>query len=382
MKKSELIFGFSSFYLFGYSLIMTSSLIPVIEKTYSIDHSLVGLALSLGSIGFMLSSLLYGYFLEKYNAFNTILSGVLIFLLGNFLMLVMNSYIYMILGVFFINFGGGALEISVPFLIGVSGDGKKGRILNLLHSAFAVGALTSPIASSIILKYSDFWKGTFLIAVLMNFIPLISLILVKKEIDLLHGNYLLEEKKSSKNIFNLSLVIIVLALSTYVGYEMNFSSWIAAFLYEYRNFSISTSALYPSFLWIGLFIGRAFLSSFPEKIGYKKWLMIVVPFSLVFSIFTVFLGKNIIISSIGTILTGIGFATTYPTIQALIVEKYKKNKGIALSISSATTSIVSGGFSYIIGIVGSTFGLLYGFFVIIGLNILELLFIFLINENT
>ncbi|WP_129407830.1 MFS transporter [Marinitoga lauensis] len=381
MNKNELIFGFSSFFLFGYSLIMTSSLIPMIEKTYNIDHSLVGLAFTLGTLGFLLSSVIYGYLLEKHNAFKTILSGIIFFFFGNLLMLFMNSYIFMILGIFFINFGGGALEISIPFLIGVSGNGKKGKKLNLLHSSFAVGALTSPIISSLILKYSNYWKGTFFIAVLMNIIPFIFLILIKKEVDSLHNNYLLQEKSSLKGVFNFSLVILVLSLSFYVGYEMNFSSWISTFLFEFRNFDISTAALYPSFLWLGLFLGRAFLSHFPEKFGYKKWLLIVVPFSLIFSIFTVAFGKNIVISSIGTILTGIGFSTTYPTIQAIVVEKYKNNKGIALSVASASTSIISGGFSYLIGVIGSMYGLLYGFFIIIGLNILEILFVSLIDEK-
>ncbi|SHE82909.1 Fucose permease [Marinitoga hydrogenitolerans DSM 16785] len=381
MKKTELIFGFSSFFAFGYSLIVTSTLIPIIEKAYNIDHSLVGLAFSIGSIAFLLSALLYGYLLEKFNAFKMILSAILIFLMGNILMFLMNSYWIMVLGIFFINFGGGALEISIPFLIGVTGNGKKGRILNLLHSAFAIGALSSPIFSSLILRYTKYWKLSFLTGILLNIIPLISLFLIKSFIESIHTNYLNKEKKSIKGIINFNLIMLVLALSFYVGYEMNFSSWISTFLYEFRNFNISTAALYPSFLWFGLFLGRTLLSKMPERYGYKRWLIITVLFSILFSVFTIYVSKDVVISAIGTILVGTAFATTYPTIQALIVEKYENNKGIALSIASGGTSIISGGITYLIGYIGKLHGLLYSFFIVITINILELIIVFLINEK-
>ncbi|KAF2956859.1 MFS transporter [Marinitoga sp. 38H-ov] len=381
MKKAQLIFGFSSFFIFGFSLILNSTLIPIIEKAYSIDHSLVGLVLSLGSVAFLISSLLYGYLLEKMNAFYVIVSGVFVLLFGNLTMFFMNSYIMLIIGMFLINFGGGALEVSVPFLIGVSGDGKKGKILNLLHASFAMGAVISPIISSLVLRYTPYWKSSYLLAVLINLIPLISVYMIKHDILNLHADYLEDSKGSLREVLNSSLIILVLALSFYVGYEMNFTSWISTFLYEVRNFDVSNAAIFPSFLWLGLFLGRSLLSGMPEKFGYKKWLFIVVFFSVVFSTFTILLGKNIILSAIGTILTGLSYATTYPTIQAIIVEKYKRNKGIALSISSAATSIISGGFSYVIGLVGTLYGLFAGLIIIIVVNIIELLFISLLKEN-
>lgn len=381
MKKAQLVFGFSSFFIFGFSLILNSTLIPVIEKTYNIDHSLVGLALSLGSIAFLVSSLLYGYMLEKLNAFYVIISGILVLLAGNLTMFFMNSYIMLILGMFFMNFGGGALEVSVPFLIGVSGEGKKGKTLNLLHASFAMGAVISPIVSSLVLKYTPYWKSTYLLAALINLIPLISVYMIKNDILNLHANYLDKEKGSLKEVLNSSLIILILALSFYVGYEMNFTSWISTFLYEVRNFDVSKAAIFPSFLWLGLFLGRALLSGMPEKLGYKKWLSIVVLSSIIFSTFTIIFGKNMIISVIGTVLTGFSYATTYPTLQAIIVEKYKKNRGIALSISSAATSIISGGFSYVIGLVGTLYGLFAGLVIIVTINIMELFFVLILKDN-
>lgn len=373
-KKYLTYYGLSGYFSFGFSLILVGTLIPVIEQNYGINHSLIGFALSMGAIAFLLASLFYGYILEKFKAFYVIMLAILIFNIGNFALLLMDSFLYFIVGYIFLNFGGGAIEISIPFLIGVYSEGKKAKELNILHSAFAIGAVLSPVLSSLILKYSSFWKFSFLVSFIFSLLPLAFFLKLKNNINKVHGMYL-KEKKSLKKSLDLTLLVLILALSFYVGYEMNFSSWISAFLHEVRNFEVSKSAVFPSFLWIGLFLGRTLFSTYPEKIGYRKWLLFVVSMSLLFSTLSLFFTKTFINAAILTVLTGFSFATTYPTIQAMIVEKYKKNKGIALSLASASTSLFSGLASYIIGYIGTIYGLLYGFLVVLILNIVEILLI-------
>ncbi|AEX86424.1 fucose permease [Marinitoga piezophila KA3] len=382
MKKAETYFGFSTFYLFGFSLILVSTLIPIIEKSYHIDHSLIGLAFSVGSIAFFFSSIIFGYILEKYNMYYTIIFTLLLFIIGNFFLFSMTGYIHLLLGIFLTNFAGGGLELSIPFLIGLSQEEKKSKTLNLLHSAFALGAVSSPIVSSLILRYTNQWKLPFLIAIILNIVPFILFSLSKHDISKKHTEYLANpHKKESKFIITKTLIILTLSLGIYVAYEMNFTSWLATFLYEYRGFKVSDAAMYPSFLWIGLFLGRTLLSHMPEKYGYKNWLVIAVLMSLIFSTFTVFLGKTLLLSLIGTLLTGIGYATTYPTIQALLIEKFKNNKGFALSFASASTSVISAIGSSSVGYIGKLFGIFFGLLFLIGLNFIEFLLIFRIEKQ-
>lgn len=374
------LYGLLNFFTFGFVLVLIGPLIPVIEKNYVVNHSLVGFSLSLGSISFLIASLLFGYLLERFNAFILIVSAGLIFTSGVFLLFMMNSFLFFIFGYIMMNFGGAAIEVCIPFLIGVSGDGKKAKKLNILHSAFAIGAVISPILSSIILKYTNFWKSTFGIAFLISLIPFFLLIFIKDNIKKIHGEYL-KEKAPLRGSINFSLVILILALSFYVSYEMNFSSWISVFLHEVRNFEISKSAIFPSFLWMGLFLGRLFLAKTPEKLGYKRWLTIIVSLSLVFSSLTVFLSNTTFNTSFLVFLTGLFYATTYPTIQAIIIEKYKKNKGIALSLASSITSLFSGGASYLIGFFGQYFGIFFGFLLILMFNTTELIIILNLKEK-
>ncbi|MDK2886419.1 MAG: transporter, family, glucose/mannose:H+ symporter [Thermosipho sp. (in: thermotogales)] len=374
------LYGFLNFFAFGFVLVLIGPLIPVIEKIFAVNHSLVGLSLSLGSVGFLVGSLLFGYLLEKFNAFNLVVFAGSIFSLGIFLLFIMNSFLFFIFGNFMMNFGGAAIEVCIPFLIGVLGTGKKAKRLNFLHSAFAIGAVISPVISSFILKYTNYWKSTFGIALITSLIPFIFLFFIKNRVKDVHNEYL-KEKVPFKNILNFSLVILVLALSFYVSYEMNFSSWISVFLHEVRNFQISKSAIFPSFLWLGLFIGRLFLAKMPEKLGYKKWLITVVSSSLLFSSLAVFLSTNFFLTALLVLLTGLSYATTYPTIQAIIVEKYRSNKGIALSLASSVTSLFSGATSYVIGFLGQNFGIFFGFIFILIFNILELFIIFTLKER-
>ncbi|EKF49117.1 transporter major facilitator family protein [Thermosipho africanus H17ap60334] len=380
--KEKLInlYGFLNFFTFGFVLVLIGPLIPVIEKSFSINHSLIGLSLSLGSVSFLIGSLVFGFLLEKFNTFNVVLTAGVIFSFGVFILFIMNSFTLFVFGNFMMNFGGAALEVSIPFLIGVSGTGKKAKKLNFLHSAFAIGAVISPIVSSFILRFTNLWRTTFAIGFITSLLPFIFLFLIKNTINEFHSEYV-KEQISFKNLINFSLVILILALSLYVSYEMNFSSWISVFLHEVRSYSVSRSAIFPSFLWLGLFIGRLFFAKMPEKFGYKKWLLFVISFSLICSSLSVFLSINFFISSILIFFTGLFYATTYPTIQATIIEKYKSNKGIALSLASSITSLFSGGASYLIGLLGQYFGIFFGFLLILIFNILELMIIIIFKEN-
>ena len=364
-------YGFFSFLAFGFSIVLIGPVIPIIEKTYSVSHSYIGLALSLGSILFLLSSLLLGYLIERINAFILMRIAMFIFSLSILVFIVMNSFELFVIGYMLLNIGGAGIEIYIPFLIGVMPGGKKAKNLNLVHSAFALGAIVSPLITSLALKYPNYWKTPFFIAFILTLLLHIFLFKMKKSISNIHGEYL-KEKGTIKGLFSMFFILLILSLSFYVAYEMNFSAWISTFLHEAKNINVSKAALFPSFLWLGLFFGRILFSALPEKIGYKMWLSVSILIAGI-SLFLIMIMKNIIVSALLTILLGFSYATIYPTIQAIIVETHKNNKGIALSVASASMSLISGGASYLIGYVAQIYSIFAGFVIILFFILIDLI---------
>jgi len=371
-EKAITAHAFSGYFAFGYSVLVFSALIPAIEKALNLTHAHIGTALSLGAVGFFVASILYGILLERFEAFIVILSGWGIFLLGNLLLGLASSYSFLLIGTIMLNFGSGSVEVTIPFTLSMK-SGSKGKTLNLSHSAFALGALAGPAFTSSLMKTLGNWRWAFISSLFFSTLPLIFLLKGRVFLRDAHSHYLLnEEGVFLHGLLNKIYILLLLVLSMYVGYEMGFSTWLSVFLHEVKDYPIPLASLYPSFLWLGLFLGRLFCASAADRVGYGRWLNLVVAFSLVFSTITVAVARKPLFIMLSVFLTGFWYATTYPTIQAMIVAMLRGGKAIGLSIAAASTSAFSALASFVIGQIGTRFGIFYGVLVILLFNVLAL----------
>jgi len=371
-EKAITAHAFSGYFAFGYSVLVLSALIPAIEETLNLTHAHIGTALSLGSVGFFAASILYGILLEHFEAFIVILSGWGIFLLGNLLLSLASSYLFLLIGTIMLNFGSGSIEVTIPFTLSMTSD-SKGKTLNVSHSAFALGALAGPVFTSSLMKTLGNWRWAFISSLFFSTLPLTFLLKGRVFLRNAHSNYLLNKERAFfRGLLNKIYILLLLVISMYVGYEMGFSAWLSVFLHEAKDYSIPLASLYPSFLWFGLFLGRLLCASAADRVGYEKWLNLVVAFSLVFSTITVAVARKPVLVMLSVFLTGFWYATTYPTIQAMIVEMLRGGKAIGLSIAAASTSAFSALASFAVGQIGTRFGIFYGVLVILLLNVLAL----------
>lgn len=391
LTKEELLessYAMSGYFIFGYTSLVISSLLPIIEKNFSLPHSKTGIMLATGSAVFLITSLLIGYLLEKFDTFGIVLTGLLSTTFGGVMFLVSRGFPELLAAIALINIGAATVEVSVPFVIGLNeSKGKKGGILNVVHSLFALGAISGPFITSIIVKNPDNWKYSFLTIIAFSLIPIISITLVRTHVKDMFDNYKKNKQKSTeekektlieafKLLKNKLFLLLILGLAIYVGYEMSFSSWLSVFLYEHRGFTIDSAALYPSFLWIGLFLGRLIFAKAADIVGYKRWLIIVSTASAITTISAVVASTSAKSILISVLLTGLAYATIYPVIQAIIIDKFRKSKGTALGITAASTSILSAFTNFTIGQLGSLFGIFAGLLTIVVLTIMEIVVVF------
>jgi len=383
-KKAELLeksYAMSGYFTFGYTSLVISSLLPLIERNFSLLHSQVGIMLSVGSISFLITSLVIGYLLEKFDTFRITTGGLLAATFGGTMFIISRGFPELLIAITLTNIGAATVEVSVPFVIGLNEeDGKKGEILNIVHSLFAFGAISGPFITSLIIKNPSNWKYSFLTVIAFSLIPMISITLAKDHVRAMFKNY--KANKSGKRgntlrealelLKNKFFILLILGLAIYVGYEMSFSSWLSIFLFEYRGFKVDSAALYPSFLWIGLFLGRLIFAKAADKIGYKKWLIITSVSSAITTVLAIVISKNTVSIFISVLLTGLAYATIYPVIQAIIIDTFRKNKGTALGITAASTSILSALTNFTIGQIGNAFGIFAGLLTVVVLTVLEI----------
>jgi fucose permease len=156
--------------------------------------------------------------------------------------------------------------------------------------------------------------------------------------------------------------LIVATIFFYVGSEGSISSWAPTYSVDYRSYSKELSSLLPSLFWIGLFIGRFTSAQMVDKVGKTKWLLIITSVGLPITFLAQFPADSFIFLAILIFLSGLIHASIFPTLQSILVDKVKKNIGLAMSLFSFSASVGVTLASFIIGALSNNVGLEVGYF--------------------
>src|SRR6056297_481167 len=354
--------GYNSFLTMGAAATYISAVMPLIRESLSLTYAQVGMIFAAKSIGYLTGALLIGILIDfigtkkpLFLSYISIPSGILIFSLSQ-------SAVGLIIGNFLVGLGSAVIEIAVPPLSS-SFEGKSGKLLNLVHSFYALGAMLSPfIASFMIAQDLPYMAFLFIIAG-YTCVPLYFSTRLKthipKRIKKAEGDSLSDYMTLFKNKY---FWLIVAAIFFYVGSEGSISSWAPTYAVDYRSYTKELSSLLPSLFWIGLFIGRFTSAHLVDKVGKTKWLVMITGAGLPITFFAQFPADSFVFLAIFIFLSGLIHASVFPTLQSILVDKVKKNIGLAMSLFSFSASAGVTLASFIIGTLSSNMGLEAGYF--------------------
>jgi len=371
-RKVFLFTSMGGFFNFGFSAIAFGSALPAIERSLNIDHEKAGLILATSSLGFFSAAFFTMVFGKKIGAFKSLALSMLINTVALFLITGARAFLWLFVSYLLLNFGNGLLEIDSGVGASIIEKKKRGSILNLMHSLYALGAILSPVIVSLFLKNEGDWWIPFLIAALSNSLVLIfSMGLLSVKLETPEGKSENLEKNINDSQKDPFFWLIMLGVFLYVGYEVGFSSWLAAYVYDVKEMSIRLAALFPSLLWLGLLIGRLLAGVFLERVGYSKTMLILTTISLL-SFIGVLYAKSGILISLLVFGAGFGFSAMFPTLQATLLRGSNLTAEISVSSFTFAASLGATFSSYFIGFVGKLFGLGAGILLILFMILMEM----------
>src|SRR6056297_3368275 len=361
--------GYNSFLTMGAAATYISAVMPLIRESLSLTYAQVGMIFAAKSIGYLTGALLIGILIDfigtkkpLFLSYISIPSGILIFSLSQ-------SAVGLIIGNFLVGLGSAVIEIAVPPLSS-SFEGKSGKLLNLVHSFYALGAMLSPFVASLMIANNLPYMAFLFIIAGYTCVPLYFSTQLKTHIPKREKKADKESASEYLSLFkNKYFWIILTTFFFYVGSEASISSWAPTYSVDYRSYSKELSSLLPSLFWIGLFMGRFTSASWVDKVGKTKWLLIITGVGIPMAIFIFF--------------SGLIHASIFPTLQSILVDKIKKNIGLALSIFSFSASAGVTLTSFIIGTLSSNVGLKAGYFVpfVMFFGVFAMVFIFSIYSK-
>lgn len=332
LRNVLLIFGIS-----GAAAQPLGSLIPFLRSSYGLSYEFSGILLSVNSLGNLLGILLSGFLPALLGRRKTILTigtwmavAYLIFTLG------LGAPAILLAACLMVGFSrGGVGNFSNTMVSTLPGD-KATRGFNLLHGAFATGALLSPL----LLVACSAWKPQNGWRFMTGFVFLLCLVQV---IFYLRMELPVEHRAESGRALDLSFLKIPqfwmgsMMLFFYVSSEYAITGWLVTYFQDIGVLSASQSQMMNSLLWLVIFLGRMVGASLTGKVSKSAILMADgIGFFAFFLLLLVSRTPGLVI--LGIMGSGFFMATVFPTSFAF-GSQYTKGNDLCSSILTLTGSL-------------------------------------------
>jgi len=363
-----------AFFVSGAASLALGSLIPFLRETYQLSYDFAGMLLSLQSVGNLVAILLMGYLPALLGRRKSVL-----------LTAVWMAAAYLL---FSTGIGGAALLPAACLMTGIAKGGnanfsntmmstlpgKKAAIgYNLLHGAFAAGALLSPLAVIACTRANPSgWRY-----MTMGVLGLcIAQIVVYSRVPLPQ-----EPKKGSAKAVDYGFVksrsfwLASAILFFYISAEYAITGWMVTYFQDIGVLAANLSQLMSSLLWVVMFAGRMVGAVIVGKVS-RKLLLVVDGAGLLGFFLLVFFSRSQTPIFLGIMGVGLFMATIYPSALALGTQSVRGND---LGVSSMILAGSIGGIAApaAVGLVAERAGIHAGMGVVVVVTVLLMLTILL-----
>ena len=356
---------FALFTLFGTSMTIIGATLPKILANFHWNYLTAGIVLGAGAVAYFVSTFVAGYLVKHWGSKPTILLALTLIVAGLAFFATTPDPAANTLLSALIGLGQGGVEVGLSSTI-LRMDGRNtGRPMNLLHGAFAVGAIVGPFAVSMLMQSGLDWAVVYrgmavifvLLAVLMAFAALPSVRPEATEHDETR------ERLSANPAYWLSFF----ALFLYLGVELGVSNWVAEYFVVVFAYSPDASAILVSLFWLGVLVGRfgvplLYKGSRPEAalVG----LSALATASIALLMLLGYMPSYAITADVGRgllFLAGLGCSIYYPTVMTLVGECFPLSQSQAVGFAATGGGIGSFVFPFLMSSIAQNWGIRAGF---------------------
>lgn len=311
------------FFVSGAASMLMGNLMPFLQEIYDFSYARRGFLLSLPSWG---------------NLASIFLTGLLPTYIGRRKTVLLTS-VWMALAFLLVTFGigGAALLPLACVMIGIARGGNSNFSntmmstltgeraavgYNLLHGAFAVGAVLSPLALVACASRSENgWRmmGAGIIVLCVAQVVVYAKMALPAE--KVTGSIKTVDKRFLKSkSFWLGCAILFF----YISVEYAICTWLVTYFKDSGYLSPNASQMMTSLLWVVMFIGRMIGAYLVGKVS-RKVLLVVDGVGLTVFFLLVFFSRSELPIFIGIMGVGLFMATIYTTALALGTQRIRGN---------------------------------------------------------
>lgn len=328
-KTITFISVFAGILLFGVSMVIIGSVLPLLKIRLDLNNVEAGTLFSILPFGLLIGSIFFGPLADKYG-YKWLLATASLFLTFGFLGIAHAHNLTLLrVCIFLFGVGGGVINGATSALISdLSSDDKKIANLNLLGVFFGLGAFCMPLVLSVIPQsaYISAINITAAVSVLIAilFLSISYPITVEKE----KISFQLIRQFFKNKLF----LIICFFLFFQSAFEAIINNWSVLYFTQHLHVSQKQALVALSFSVLGLTLMRILTGGVFRNIATKNLIQLAF---LLLSVGVICLfipsPSAIYINVVGLFLIGAGLSPGFPVMLGLTGSIYKEVSGTAFS---------------------------------------------------
>jgi fucose permease len=355
-------FWYVNFLIFGGIATTVGATLPMVIRHFEWSYLAAGGMFAGSAVGYFGATFVTGLILPRCGVRRVMMSGWLLQALGlGFFGMqesqALNFLLFVLLGL-----GQGAVEVSTNVgVVNLEAPGKS-RLMNLVHSAFTIGAMVAPFMAGMLEWFQVSWRfvyaGMALSAMTMLAWSFGKASMLKHSLS---EQVIPVKSEASNGIFRDPLLLLMASIIFfYVGAEIGISNWIAEYFVTIHHRSPAMGAMMVALFWSGIFIGRMVLG-----IGYAgNRLGLNLVFCSLLSVLSLALAlrsNQAWSAGLFFLITGVGYSIVYPCVMSLVGILFPDDKSQAIGLVSTSGGLGVFFFPFAMSVVAARFGLDQGF---------------------
>ena len=250
---------FGIFTVFGTSMTVIGAALPEILASFGWSYLVAGMVLGANAIAYFSFTFAGGHLIAIWGSRRVMVLGLGIAAAGLLFFAATPDPLTNILLFALVGVGQGFIEISVNWTTLRLDNAHTGRPMNLMHGAFALGAIAGPLALGLLLSAGFDWVAVYrglaaifaLLALVMLLVPMSVMAEARAEAAARS-----QAEPAARLRTHPAYWLSFLALFLYVGVELGVSHWVAEYFTSVFAYPPSRSGLLVSLFWVGLLAGR------------------------------------------------------------------------------------------------------------------------------
>ena len=339
-EKYMIIIMFMIFGIHGLYVLSIGSIIPMMREEFNISYGVGGWIVSAQNIGNALGGLFAGLLAITIGMKVSFVLFNVVCLTGFILALLTKNPYLLILAFLLVGIGRGVTNNYDNLAVTSLGKGSSAPI-NMLHSCFAIGALTAPLLVMVYTK-DDITGWRMPVIIIIACVAITTILSLKINMDRISYDKGDEHADRGFGFFkDRNFMIPAASMFMYQCVEATLMGWIVSYFIDRGIVSAESTQLFSSVLWVFILIGRLVCVFLAKKVSSPLFVKVLSIGMLVFVI-VMLTAQSFAIAVIGVIGLGLACSGMYGAITACageVIPKYAHAMSAFIAIAGAGASL-------------------------------------------